>query len=200
MRRLGLLLALILAPSLAWAHAPFPGIRGFYVGFLHPLTSLSHILLIISICLLLGSLAGQKPRKFLVATAAGASAGILVAMVTGTILSNNPISIVLAGVLGIVVVLAWRPKEVILVGLIALSAFALALESLPDPGRFGDVLITCLGSVAGIFYLIMYGARGVHEGLQRWQAAWVPISLRVAGSWITAVSCLMLAFQIAMPL
>jgi len=93
--------------------------------------------------------------------------------------------------------LAWHPDKTWLLMLIAGSAFALGLESLPDPGRFVDVLITCLGSVAGIFYLIMYGSRGVYEGLQRWQAGWVRIGVRIAGSWIAAVSCLMLAFQIA---
>ncbi len=60
-----------------------------------------------------------------------------------------------------------------------------------------DVIITTFGALVGIHYLIMYGANGVDYIWRRWQTRITGIGIRVAGSWLTAIAALMLAFNLA---
>ncbi len=58
-------------------------------------------------------------------------------------------------------------------------------------------MITSFGSLIGIHYLIMYCSRGVSLLMKKWQSRVSEISVRVLGSWFTAIAGLMLAFTVA---
>lgn len=61
----------------------------------------------------------------------------------------------------------------------------------PEPGAKGDMMFTALGGIIGSVLIIIVVA-GIIEAI--WQAAkwpWLPIAVRVAGSWIAAISVLL---------
>lgn len=54
-----------------------------------------------------------------------------------------------------------------------------------------------MGALVGIHYLVMYGANGVQYIWRRWLFQVTSIDERVAGSWLTAITALILAFNLA---
>ncbi|MFM1895581.1 MAG: hypothetical protein RLZZ385_655 [Pseudomonadota bacterium] len=193
----GILLAAACWPSLVHAHAPYPGIRGFYVGFLHPLTLPSHVLMILALCLLLSSKAGPRPMTSLVALGLSTGLGLLLAFALAEWLPTALLILLFTTAVGAAIIPAWQAPPWVLPTLAGLGGLLLALESIPDPGAFGDVAITTLGALAGIHYLVMYGTRLAGLAQQRWRSRWMEIGIKVAGSWITAIGCMMLAFTLS---
>jgi len=164
------------------------------VGVLHPLTEPSHILLIVTLSLLLGSCVTQRRFTSLASLFGATAAGMILAFVLAPFLPTQSLILLVCTGLGLILVLSRALPDWFYPLTSGVSGFLLALESIPEPGPFLDVFITAFGSLVGIHYLVMYGARLVTVGLQRWQTPITGIVLRVAGSWITAIGCLTLAF------
>lgn len=191
-----LLLAPLFMPAFAWAHGSLPGMRGFYVGALHPFISVSHLLLIVTLSLLMGFRVRGSRKACMGALAAATFLGLFAGLIAAQVFVENWLSVIVAGLAGGLIVLAWRPPHWVLLAIVSVAGFTLGFESIPDPGRMSHVLVTCLGSFAGINCLVFYGMRGATELRNRWDAHWLQVAVRVVGSWITAVSFLMLAFYL----
>ncbi|MEX2468468.1 MAG: HupE/UreJ family protein [Pseudohongiellaceae bacterium] len=190
-------LALLAWPAAALAHSPYPGIRGFYVGVLHPLTTPAHVLLIVAISVLLGTRVTDKRMRCLGVLFAATACGLLLAFLLAPLLPTQSLLLLLTTALGLMIVLPREMPAWLYPALTGASGFLLGLESIPEPGPVLDVFITTFGSLAGIHYLIMYGSRFAGTAWQRWQSPVSSIAVRVAGSWISAIGCLMLAFALA---
>ena len=184
-------------PLLAQAHSPYPGVRGFYVGALHPLTTPSHVLLIIAVSILLGIRVSEGRVRYLTAVFSATAIGLILAFVLTGVLPSALLILVLTTALGIMIIVPVAMPGWVFVALAGVSGFLLALESIPDPGAFLDVLITVSGSLIGIHYLIMYGSKGAGYALERWDSQVMQIGIKVLGSWITAIGLLMLALDLA---
>lgn len=197
-RRIYFLTAGLLAyPQLALAHTPYPGIRGFYVGVLHPLTSPSHVLLIIAMSLLLGNAGRESRTRNLSVLFVAVFTGLVMAFFLAELLPLVALILLLTAMIGITVIIARPLPRWYILTLTGLGGSLLALDSLPDPGPFLDVLITTFGSLAGIHYLILYGSLGVTVSLERWSTPVLPIAIRVAASWLVAISVMVMAFTIS---
>ena len=190
-------LALLAWPVAALAHSPYPGIRGFYVGVLHPLTTPGHVLLIVAISILLGTRVSDNRLRCLAALFGATAFGLLLAFLLAPLLPTQLLLLLLTTALGLLIVLPRELPAWLYPVLTGASGFLLALESIPEPGPVMDVFITTFGSLAGIHYLIMYGSRLAAAAWRRWQSPVTAIAVRVAGSWISAIGCLMLAFVLA---
>lgn len=183
-------------PLMAYAHSPYPGIRGFYVGVLHPLSTPSHVLLILGISLLVGTRVRESRFACLRTLFICTGIGLILAFAIAVLLPTASLVLILLGALGLLLVF---PRDLpgwtyqLLTGL---SGLLLALESIPDPGPVLDVFITTFGSLVGIHYLIMYTSRGVAMAWAKWRTPVTEIGVRVAGSWLTAIAVLMLAFNV----
>ena len=184
-------------PILAQAHTPYPGVRGFYVGALHPLTTPSHVLLIIAISILLGIRVKEGRMRYLVTVFSATAAGLILAFLLASFFPSALLILLLTTSLGILIIIPASLPSWMFSVLAGVSGFLLALESLPDPGAFLDVLITVSGSLVGIHYLIMYGSKGSGYVLERWDSQVMQIGIKVVGSWITAIGVLMLALSLA---
>jgi len=189
--------SLLLYPVMAHAHSPYPGVKGFYIGALHPLTTPSHILLIIAISLLLGSRVSESRFHCLLTLFLSAALGLLLAFFLAPFLPTALLILALLGAQGLLLVFPRSLSSRVYVTLTGLTGFLLGLESIPEPGPVLDVIITTFGALVGIHYLIMYGANGVEYIWRRWQSQVTIIGVRVAGSWLTAIAALMLAFSLA---
>ncbi len=187
-----LLVALLVMawPEAAFAHSSVPGLSGLYWGMLHPFTSAAQLLLLI----VLGLLVQQRlPASELVLfTFIGASliggtvaaAGYLPANVDILLLGLT----VLAGLL-VVSALPLPPWLLMAVG--SVSGVAAGLVAWPDAGKLDAMLMTAFGAVIGSFLLVMLIAAVVEIVRLKVSLTWLPIAIRVAGAWVTAVAMLL---------
>lgn len=177
-------------PEAAFAHSSLPGLSGFYWGMLHPFTSAAQLLLLI----VLGFLVQQRlPASELVLFTfiganliggAVAAAGYLPADADILLLALT----VLAGLL-VVSALPLTPWLLMVVG--AVCGIAAGLVSWPDAGKLDAVLMTAFGAVVGSFLLVMMIAAVVEVIRLKVSLPWLPIAIRVAGAWVTAVAMLL---------
>lgn len=182
---------------LAQAHSPYPGVRGFYVGAMHPLTTPSHVLLIIAISLLLGLRVTEGRMRYLATLFSATAVGLILAFMVAAFFPSAQLILLLTTALGVMIIVPVSLPGWTYPALAGVSGFLLALESIPDPGAFLDVLITVFGSLVGIHYLIMYGSKGAVYAVERWDSQVMQIGIKVVGSWITAIGLLMLALSLA---
>lgn len=188
---------LLAYPVSVYAHSPYPGVKGFYVGALHPLTTPAHILLIVAVSLLLGTRLPESRFRCLLVLFFATALGLMMGFILAPLLPTGLLLLTLLAVLGLILVFPGSLNNSIYSVLTGLTGFLLGAESIPEPGPMLDVIITTFGSLVGIHYLIMYGANGVELAWRRWQSQVAQIGVRVAGSWLTAIAALMLAFSLA---
>lgn len=186
--------ALLLAlPATADAHTVISGVGDYFSGVLHPLTTPEHVLVLLGLGLLLGqhSLLNLKTALtvFVPASALG-----LALTTTGLIQTvYPPLLIGLALTTGALVALAKSPGIWVCRGLFALAALALGLDSAVESGIALVITKTLLGTWTG---LILAVADVAYYASLFNQRQWQQVGLRVAGSWITAASFMILAFAL----
>lgn len=186
-----LVLALALGwPAPAWAHGAVPGVQGIYWGMLHPFTSGPQLLALFALSLVIQQRLPDSEdvfHGFWISCLAGAGVAALG-------LSGHDVDMPLlacAILAAVLVASAVRlPLAAVLVLAVGCGLFSGYL-SWPDPGATGDMLFTALGAILGSVLIVIVVA-GAVEAL--WQAVrwpWLPIAVRVAGSWIAAISVLL---------
>jgi urease accessory protein len=186
--------ALLLAlPATASAHSAISGVGDFFGGVLHPLTTPTHLLVLLG----LGLLAGQRsPLNLKVPLAVFIPVSAIALLLTTTGVAKSiypPVLIGIALVAGVLVALE-KPLPAIATGAIfAFAALALGLDSAVETGSAISIAKTLLGTwlglilaVADIAYYLSFFTK------QKWQQT----GIRVAGSWITAASFMILAFAL----
>ena len=193
MRRLALTAALVLAPSLAFAHPGLPGhTHDLTTGFLHPLGGLDHILAMVAVGLFAAQLGGRAlwlvPASFVTMMAAAGLAGM-----SGVALPMTETGIALSViVLGAAVALrASMPvaAAMALVGFFAIfHGYAHGLET-PETA---SGLAYGLGFVAATALLHGLGI-GLGVVLGRLDGAFGRNLVRVAGSVAAVIGVAMLA-------
>jgi len=187
-----LLLLLFAFPATAHAHSPVKGLGDFYSGLLHPLTTPAHILIIVA----LGLLAGRRRPFHLKAPMAvfiTTSGVALIAASVGGIKAVHPallISIALCA--GTLLTLDRNPGTLHFCALFAIAAAAMGLDSAAESASTAAVVKTLLGNWVSLAVLVCDIAIYVSLG---GEAKWLKVALRIAGSWIIAISLLVLAFS-----
>ena len=193
MRRIALSAALVLAPSLAFAHPGLPGhTHNLATGFLHPLGGLDHILAMVAVGLFAAQLGGRAlwlvPASFVTMMAAAGHAGM-----SGVALPMTETGIALSViVLGAAVALrASMPvaAAMALVGFFAIfHGYAHGLET-PETA---SGLAYGAGFVAATALLHSLGI-GLGLALGRLDGAFGRNLVRVAGSVAAVIGVAMLA-------
>jgi urease accessory protein len=181
--------ALALAPAAAQAHAPFAGAGDFYAGLLHPITAVEHAVPLLA----LGLLAGQQPpgeqrywAAFVCAAAAVAGAASVALLPTLTWVQHANAAAAL--LMGALVAAAWPPPAPIFYGLAMAVGLGLGyLHGLElgaglRPGPF-------VGGLATAIVLVLIYCAALVSNLR---PRWARIGVRVGGSWVAAVSGLVL--------
>ena len=185
-----LLPALLAGP--AQAHAPIPGIEGFYVGLLHPFSTPSQAVLMVGVGLVIGGFAtgeiGWNWGSFAVAVLAGLFAGPaapeLDAMLFAAAFATCTTAALFPG----------RLKPIALV-LIAMGGFLIGTASIPDAGEMRDRVITMSGSVVGANIGLLYIFGTIQVVRERYTWPWIGIAFRILAAWLGAISLLMLALE-----
>ena len=187
----GVSLSLLTAANSAYAHAPIQGIGDFYVGFLHPVTGLEHVLPFAA----LGILAGQQGNRaaptlllFALMLMLGALGAHWIPALPYIGLLNT-LSVVLLGVL-----VAIDSRLPVMVLCVIATVFGLShglANGTALDGAFKAYLAIPGLGLAGL--VVPAWLMIVVEFILRQQYDWMRIAVRVAGSWITAIGVLVLA-------
>ena len=189
------MLAISSNPGGALAHMSGPGMNEGVAGVIHPFMTPAHVLVLLGIGLLLGQ---QFSRHFKTALLTFASAAAVTLLLTTTRwVASVPPSVLLSIALaaGAMVALETSLSTVSTVAIFAAAAVALGFDSGVEIGTARKVVETLLGTWLGLtvgLTNIAFGAALVAEKKKKWMS----IGLRIAGSWLVAISLLALAFSL----
>lgn len=193
--RAGVVLGLALGADAAYAHAASPQAGSFYAGLLHPLTAPEHVLSMVALGLLAGQHGLNKGQGLLLVFPAAMALGAGLALrhlALGWVSLLNIGSVALFGGL---VAATWRVPAALLYALALLFGMThgYANGAAITPNLSPAVFI--LGLVTAALLVLGYSMAGTAY-LLRLKPAWLPIAVRVAGSWITAVGILVLGMMV----
>ena len=193
-RTAGVLAAVLLLPRGAQAHVQIQGLGEFASGGLQPLTTVPDLLLLVGLGLMLGQ---QRPLSFStlawVFAPLSAAALFFPAAAARDFTVPAIIEAALVMAIGAQVALArCRPRWVERVSF-ALGGLALGLDSsgVSPPGALH--LRALMGAWIAVFLII---ADVAYYSALWARTPWVLIGVRVAGSWLVAISLLLLAFLV----
>jgi hydrogenase/urease accessory protein HupE len=196
----GWLLAVGLAwPGVSQAHSAVAGMNSFYAGLLHPLLTLTHLLVLLGLGIWLGQHPPLRLKTPITVFALGAAAALLLttrvavppAIAYGVVAAALGCGMLVAGSARLPALLRWAT--------VAVAAIAVALDSGVEAAPTSvSVALTLLGTWISTTVLLANIAFYAALCPRR---QWVQIALRIAGSWIAAASMLVLAFALkGMPL
>lgn len=196
LRRLSTALVLLLVSSAgAEAHMTLKGFGHFTNGALHPLVTPAHVLILLG----LGVWIGQHPPlrlKLPMAIFGAFSAAGLTLTLTGWIAEVHPAF--LAGVAlcaGTAVAVGKQLPTWVRGVFLAAGGLAIGLDSVAEPGTAKAVAAMLLGTWLAILLLVVNVAHYISLAAEK-NKQWLDIAIRVAGSWIVAISLLILAFAL----
>lgn len=190
--RVGLLIGIgsfLMTCSAAHAHLSLEGVGEMANGALHPLMSPAHVLMFLSLALLLGQQVPfdlKTPLRIFVP----ASGAALLLTLTGWVIEvYQPLLVGTALITAIVVALEINISRWVIGFLCGAVAVGIGLDSAPGEGSVLKTLAgTWLSMNALVFYIAMCASNGSDK-------KWAKAAIRVLGSWIIAISLMVLAFS-----
>ena len=193
--RLGRLLsALVLffaVPATAHAHTQVEGVGDVLNGLLHPLTTPSHLLILLGLGLLAGQRAPLNLKTPMMTFLPLAAIALLLTMTGAVKTVYPPVLIAIALIAGILVAMEARPPRLAYIALFAAAAVAIGLDSAVESGDTVAMLKRLFGTWVSLGLMVFNLAYYVSLlAKQKWQK----IGVRVVGSWLIAISFLVLAF------
>lgn len=191
-------LPLALCCALAWpselqAHLAVEGLNEVGNGMLHPLVTPAHVLILLGLGLLLGRRVPLELKLPLICF--GTAAAITLLLTTGAWFHEiHPALPILTSLILGAFVAAGRalPRNVILT-LCITAAIMIGLDSAPESLSWLPALKTIAGTWIAVIVLLGYIALSASNGSGK---PWVTIAIRILGSWIFAISLLVLAFAL----
>jgi len=186
-------LAFVALPASAQAHMTAPGMNQFTSGLLHPWMTPTHLIILLALGLWLGQNVPLRlglPFKVFAPLSAAALAFTTTGWIPGV---PQPILVAVALAAGAVVALELRLPPAAGAALLAAAAVAIGLDSGAESGTPWAIASTLLGTWVSLGLGLVNIAYYVSLAAER-KKKWISIGLRIAGSWIFAISLLMLAF------
>lgn len=187
-------LAVALCAGPAMAHAPIPGIKGFYIGALHPFSTPPQALMMLGAGLLVAGHAVDRAKFFF--------AGFAITSLLGLFTGQPPawLDTAMYAAAALVCALAALLPGRVLPGatlLTALCGLLIGMASVPDPGPARDMAFTMSGALFGANLGLLYIWGGTLFLKERIPQDWLAIGLRILAAWIGAIALLMLALAYA---
>ena len=182
----------VLLPAQVEAHTPVQGLGEFASGFLHPLLTLPHVLVLGALGVLLGQRQPLRLKSPVIILAGFAAAGLLVT-VTGAVAKLYPPALIMIALcIGALVALALPLPAWLYLAICAVAALAVGLDSGIDAGTARAAAAKTLFGTWVSMVLCVFNLAFYVSILPKYR--WVQTALRVVGSWVVAITLLMLAF------
>jgi urease accessory protein len=164
-------------------------LQAFLDGFINPLTTPAHVLVLLALALLLA----RQPQRYavLLVFALALAAGFVAIVLAVETTPARTVLLAVAAALGVMVAAAWAPKLLAWL-LAAIAGAALALDSPPQAVMIAEAYATLAGTLVGACaMLVVVAAIASHA-----KADWQRLGIRILGSWIAASAILVLAVQL----
>ena len=186
-------LAWLALPVEAHAHSPFPGAGDFISGLLHPVTSPTHVLVIVGLGLMAGRRTLAEVKEPAITFALGSALGLLLTL-TGMMKAVPPVvPVVIALIAGTLLASDKSPPPGVRNALYGAAGMFLGLDSAVENGSAWTITKTLLGNWISLALLVVDLAIYVTFGAN---AKWLTIAIRIVGSWIIAIALMVLAFSL----
>lgn len=188
------LLIFVAFQSCAHAHTTMPGAGDLVNGALHPVSVPAHVLILLGLGIALGQQVPFRPGRTLLVFVPCAAVALGLTM-RFTFAVPQPALIGIALCAGAVVAVGRQLPFIAWAILVAAGAVCMGLDSGVENGSGATEIRMLCGTLAGlVIYLFttsFYTSMAVEQ-----EKKWLHIGLRVAGSWIVAISLMMLAFAL----
>jgi urease accessory protein len=162
--------------------------QAFVEGFLNPLLTPAHALMLLALALCVGQ---RKSRAVLLVFAIGLIGGFVAIALAIEAMWARVVLLAVAAALGAMAAAAWAPK-LFAWPLAAIAGAALALDSPPQAvtiaAAYATLAGTALGACAMLFVIVTIASHA--------NADWQRLGLRILGSWVAASAILVLAVQL----
>lgn len=181
----------LLVPGKALAHSPIEGINSFSNGLLHPVLVPAHLLLLIAVGVFIGQ-QGVKDNHIVLLSFVAANIVGLIAAWFSLDLRLGLLVTGCAAVFGLLI--AVKPVVgLLLKSVIAgMAGFVIGADSTQEALAGTAKMMALIGCAVGINFFILYPmALADYFKNKKWQE----IGVRVIGSWVAAISFLMLALM-----
>lgn len=163
----------------------------FALGLLHPVLVPFYQLTVLALGMLLGQQSTTDIIRGMTCLLVGIVSGLCLTDRLADITNIEPVLLCLAMAIGLPVAIG-KPFSLLWIGIYATTAgLMLGIDSAPDDLTGSARVASMLGTGAGLYGLTLY-SMAASERLT--QAPWQRIGIRIAGSWIAAISILGLAF------
>lgn len=182
-------MVLLYLPATAQAHLVSTGVGPFYDGVAHLFVSMQDLLLCIGMGLLAGLSGKATARSMLLFAAAAWFVGAMIGLQGIAVTWTFAAPAMLLGI-GVLVALDARLPATLTVGMA--TAVAVVSGNLNGSALATIGITGILGAYAAFFVVALFIATAVTH----FQALWVQIAVRVAGSWVGAVGLLLLGWSI----
>jgi hydrogenase/urease accessory protein HupE len=189
------LLLFALWPDTAAAHGALPGMEGFYWGMLHPFSAAPQLLLLLALALFIQQRLPEAEDAF-IGLLAGSILGAAAAALGFAGFKPDLSLTVLAILVGLLVVGAVKLGSALLWTAGGVAGLLNGHASWPDPGPLSDMLFSGLGAVVGSVLIVIAVGSSIELIRQKAGWTWLGTAVRVAGSWIVAISVLLGALLI----
>jgi urease accessory protein len=178
----------------AHAHSTMPGAGDLVNGALHPVSVPAHVLILLGLGLALGQQVPFGPGRTLLVFAPCAAVALgLTTQFTFTVPQPALIGVALCA--GTVVAMGRQIPFIAWAILVAAGAVCMGLDSGVEDGSGATEIRMLCGTLAGVVVFLFTTAFYTSMAMEQ-KRKWLHIALRVAGSWIVAISLLMLAFAL----
>ena len=182
---------ILVFPGAAQAHTVIPGANDFFNGVCHPLLTPAHLLILLGLGLWMGQ---RQPMDFKTPMLVFAPFSAVALLLTSTGMTATvypPLLISIALGFGLLVVLEKPLSPWACRALFAAAAVGIGLDSVVEKGPPATVIKMLSGTWICLVLLVVDLAFYISFCTKR---KWSRVGIRVMGSWITAVSMLVLAF------
>jgi urease accessory protein len=166
--------------------------EGFYLGLLHPFDLMPQVLLLLALAL---AVAQRLPliNPLFLAFLVGTLVGILLVPFVDFDFDVELALLFCAILVGLIVAGSVRiPRSILLIIGMATGALS-GYASFPGPGSLAAMVTTATGTFLGICLVVVGLAGGLAAIQQKTGWNWLPIAVRIAGSWISATGLLVAA-------
>ncbi len=188
------LLFILSFPATVRAHTPIKGLEGLAAGVLHPLTSPAHLLVLLALGLLFGQQLPLDLKTPFAVFVPGLTVALALTATGQDTMVYQPILVAIALCAAIPVAMEKAIPRLASRLLCLAAAFAIGLDSKPEPGSPGLLVQALLGTWGMVIFLLFDVAYYTSLAIR---TRWVRIGVRVLGSWIIAISLLVLALSMS---
>lgn len=187
------LLCAIAAPDATLAHNASPGLGGFTGGMIHAVTEMPAPLALAGLGLLLGLLDEHAMARSFAAFAVGMLAGLAVTLASGSSLPHQTPMLLVTLAASATVAAGLRSAALVALVLAFLGGLCFGVLATPDPAPLTTLLYAITGGVMAACWALIAISAAIYMARQRYTAPWLAIGIRIAASWIVAISALVLA-------